>query len=128
MAVISGTDSAAQDQKSKIGFLIRSVSDNLVAAVGGGKTNALLLTSSINRVITVATGADSVKLPPSEAGLEVVIINDASANALQVFGSDSDTIDAIATGTGVALSAAKRATFYCSVAGKWQSSMGAVAT
>lgn len=134
MATISGTDSVGQDQKQKVGFLIRSASDNLVAAAGGTKAAALLLTSGYNRVITVATTADSVKLPAVTAddiGLEVIVVND-GANALQAFGSNSDTIDGIATGTGVALSAAKRASFllstYSSGVGKWQSNMGAVAT
>lgn len=104
--------------------ILESTADSLTAHAGGGQTNALLLTAATNRITTVGTAADSVKLPVSVAGMSINIINDASANAAQVFGSGTDTIDGVATGTGVVLSAAKRATFYCLTVGAWQSSAG----
>lgn len=103
--------------------ILESVADGLTAHAGGGQASALLLTAATNRVTTVATAADSVKLPVSAPGSSINLIND-GANALQVFGSGTDTIDAIATGTGVALTAAHRATFYCLTAGAWQSMAG----
>lgn len=107
---------------------LASVADGLTAHVGGTQAAALLLPAAINRVTTVTSATDSVKLPPSVAGMRITVINDASANALQIFGSGTDTIDAVATATGVALSAAKRAIFYCVTAGAWQSLTGVKAT
>jgi hypothetical protein len=98
--------------------------DTITAHAGGGQAAATQLVAMINRVTVVATAADSVKLPPSAVGLQIALIHD-GANALQVFGAGTDTIDGVATATGVVLSAAKRATFYCTTAGQWTSSSGA---
>lgn len=100
-----------------------SVENGIVAKAGGGKATATQLTAAMNRIATCATNADSVKLPPAVAsmiGATIVVINDGAANA-QVFGFGTDTIDAVATATGVVLSAAKRAVFYCPATGIWQS-------
>lgn len=120
MVAVSGTQTFGQKQKELVGFQMGSVEDSIVATAGGGQTNAYQLTSMINRIATCASSADSVKLPPSDPGMMVVVINDGAA-AAQVFGTSPDTIDAIATGTGVPLTNAKRAIFFCVVAGKWQS-------
>lgn len=93
----------------------------ITAYAGGGQTNATLLASGINSVDTVATAADSVKLPLAVAGLEVFVVN-TTANSLQVFGSGTDTINAVATATGVAQAAGKSALYVCTTsapAGKW---------
>jgi hypothetical protein len=106
---------------------VGTTADGLTAHAGGGQASALLLTASVNRLTTVATAADSVKLPPSAPNLAVVIIND-GAHAAQVFGSGTDTIDGVATATGVPLTNAKRAIYYCLTAGAWQSLSGGVST
>ena len=90
----------------------------IVAAAGGGQTNATLLTSSYNSVDTVASANDSVKLPPSKPGTSITIIN-ASANATQVFGSGTDTINAVAYATGVSQASGKVASYFCVALGKW---------
>lgn len=96
-----------------------TAADALTATSSGTQSNALLLTAGINRILTVAAAADSVKLLPAVAGLTQVVINDAASNSMQVFGSGTDTINDVATATGVAQAAGKTATYYCSVAGKW---------
>jgi len=103
--------------------VLESTADTLTAHSGGGQASALPLTAAINRVTTVAAAADSVLLPPSQPGMTISVIND-GANALQVFGTSPDTIDAAATGTGVALTAAHRAYYVCVTAGAWQSNAG----
>ena len=94
--------------------------DALTAHSGGGQGSALALTAGINKVTTVAAIADSVALPASAAGLFVTVINDA-ALSLQVFGAGTDTINDVATATGVALPGKSSATYYCAAAGKWYS-------
>lgn len=93
----------------------------ITATAGGGQTNAVLLTAQFNDIATVASGNDSVKLPPVTVTPNVlgsivnaipVIIANAGANSLQVFGSGTDTINNVATGTGVAVGAGKTAIFY----------------
>jgi hypothetical protein len=92
--------------------------DGITALAGGGQAGATLLTAGVNRVATVATAADSVALPVSVAGMVVFVVNGA-ANSMQVFGSGTDTINDVATATGVAQAGGKAATYFCPVAGKW---------
>ena len=98
--------------------------DNLTAHAGGGQANATALAGLMNRVTTVATAADSVALPASASGLGITVTN-ASATSMQVFGQSPDTINGVATGTGVSLAAGKTATYYCYTAGAWHQQLGA---
>lgn len=99
--------------------LYMAATNGITAAAGGGQTNATVLTTPLNRVTTVATAADSVKLPPAKAGLVVILVNGDAADAMQVFGSGTDTIDGVATATGVSQAAAKSAIYVCTVDGAW---------
>lgn len=101
------------------GVLVGGAS-GLTAHAGGMQASALALTAAINSVGTVATIADSVRLPVSAAGAIVVVINDA-ALSLQAFGAGTDTIDDVATATGVAVAGKSTSVFWCPVAGKWYS-------
>lgn len=101
------------------GFPLSSVSNALTAHSGGTQAAALALVSSINRVTTVAAAADSVKLPASVAGLKIVVINN-GANVMQVFGAGTDTINNVATATGVPQQPNSVVEYYCAVAGLWQ--------
>jgi hypothetical protein len=92
---------------------LSTVTDALTAHAGGGQANALLLPSRYNRVTTVASAADSVKLQPGVPGLVQTVRNDAVTNSMQVFGSGTDTINGVATGTGVAVAAGHEAQFVC---------------
>ena len=44
------------------GYLVEAFIDNLFAFPGGGQTNATQLSSEVNRITTVATAGDSIKL------------------------------------------------------------------
>lgn len=99
-----------------------SVVTGITAHAGGGQTSATPLTGGINSVDTVATGADSVALPLAVAGTTIQVLNNAASNSMQVFGAGTDTINGIATGTGVAQAAGKLGEFVCTKsapAGTW---------
>lgn len=99
----------------------QSAADGITAVAGGGQTNATLLSNTLNNVTTVATAADSVKLPLGQAGMWVLVRN-SSAASMQVFGSGTDTINAVATATGVAQATATSALYFCTTtapAAKW---------
>jgi hypothetical protein len=100
-------------------FFATGATDAITAYAGGGQTNAVPLTTGLNRVTVVATTADSVMLPASFAGAEITIIN-TGANACQVFGNGTDTINGIAYGTGIAQPASSVALYFCPVAGAWE--------
>lgn len=95
-----------------------SYAAGIIAAAGGGQANATLLANSYNSVDTVVTANDSVKLPPSKPGTCITIIN-TTANTAQVFGSGTDTINAVAYATGVSHPAGKVASYFCASLGKW---------
>lgn len=104
---------------------LASVTDGITAHAGGGQANAVLLTTDINRVTTVASAADSVALPASTPGSEVTVINAAGVNSMNVFPQSGDQINALAANAAFAVAAGKVATFYCTVAGFWHSILSA---
>ena len=104
-----------------------SVEDGIVATAGGNQATAYKLTAATNRIKVCALNGDSVALPPAIVGSRFVVINDGAATC-QVYGSGTDTIDAVATATGVTVSNAKRAIFYCVANGLWQSLGGSKAS
>lgn len=102
------------------GLLYESATDGITAHAGGGQASAVALTTEVNRVTTVATAGDSVKLPASAPGLTVIVINH-GANSLQVYGAATDTIDDVATATGVSQMQGSVTIYSCTVAGTWYS-------
>jgi len=103
-----------------------STTTGLTAYAGGGQTNALPLTTGMSTVSTVATTADSVRLPTSVVpGITVTIINTAS-NSMQLYGAGTDTINGVATATGVAQAGGTIGQYFCPAAGVWYG--GAIVT
>jgi hypothetical protein len=104
------------------GFIVSSdlepVTDSLVALAGGGQTGATQLAIGVNRVATVVTAADSVALPVAASGIACVVINDA-ANAMQVFGRGTDTVNGIAAATGISQPGKSVQTYVCVTSGAW---------
>jgi len=115
--IVSGAD------MNSLSNQISGAVDGLVAKAGGGKAGATPLTAHVNTIATAATAADSVILPKGFAGAEVWVIND-GAEAVQVFGLGNDTIDGVATGTGVSVAAASKTIFKCNKASPPVSSGG----
>lgn len=99
-----------------------SAQDSITATPGGGQAGAFQLTAQTARVTTVATSGDSVALPPALAGLEVILINH-GAKPMQVYGNAAagDTIDDIATATGVSQMASSVVIYTCATNGAWYS-------
>lgn len=101
--------------------------DLLTAHAGGGQASGLQLAAKFNRVTTVATGGDSVVLPPAIAGLEIKVQNSGGSASLNVFPSSAtqggvsggDAINTLGANTAYALANAKMATFTCFTTGAW---------
>lgn len=92
----------------------------VTAFATGGKTNAVLLNTALafHNVSTVATAADSIKLPPAVEG-EFHFVKNSGAAAMQVFGSGTDTIDSVATDTGVPQAAGDGVLYFCVANGNY---------
>jgi hypothetical protein len=96
----------------------------LTALVSGGQTGAPLLPATFNRVTTVASAADSVMLPVAIAG-SLVFVKNTSANALAIFPSKGDLINAAAVDAVYSLATVKSAIFFCCVNGTWDAHLSA---
>ena len=105
-----GLQSGASLQK--LAGLIGSCQNSIVAHASGTKALATPITAVKAQIATCASGADSVLLPPGYPGLEITIFNNGAASA-QVFGSGNDTINAVATATGVAQANGVSAIYTC---------------
>ena len=92
---------------------------NVTARAGGGQANATQLLYDGANVSTVATAADSVKLPTAKPGAEYNLVNEHATNAIQVFGGGTDTINKVASATGVSQAAGVAAYYFCVYAGNW---------
>lgn len=103
-------------------FFLECAGDNITATASGTQANAYQLTTQTSRITTVATAKDSVQLPVSAPGLELLVINH-GANPMQVYGNfvEGATIDDVATGTGVSQMPYSLVIYTCTSAGSWYS-------
>lgn len=108
-----------------LGYGTKMAQDNITANSGGGQANAVQITSPQARITVVAAAGDSVILPISKRGMQIAIVNDAAANACNVFPATGDTINGAAPNTAFSLAAVNGAgagptIFYCYSAGAWR--------
>jgi hypothetical protein len=102
----------------------------VTAFAGGGQTSATQLDYGLSNVTVVATGNDSVKLPPCVAGAWCFLRN-VTATSMTVYGYGTDTIDSVASATGNAQAGTKGKLYFgvvgtgTGVAGNWVSLLGA---
>lgn len=94
------------------------VATGITAQADTTKANATVLDYGISNVTTVAGAADSVLLPAALAG-RICYLSNAGANSMQVFGQGTDTINGVATGTGVAQGNGLSAVYFCVADGAW---------
>lgn len=135
---ITGVNNADANRVTVSGYPRYSLTDTITAAAGGGQTNAVLLTSAINRVTVVATAADSVKLPlcqtgPASAvgggqpantlGQMMYVINADAADSMNVFPSTGGFINALSQNSAYAVAANKTVGFVC-IGNIWYSLLG----
>jgi hypothetical protein len=101
------------------GYIDQSMGNGLTA-VGNDRTSSLALTKAVNNVTTAAasTGVTLPAVSTVGVGGSVIIFN-AGANPIQVYGAGSDTIDGAAAATGVPLTNAKRCIYIAVAAATW---------
>lgn len=121
-----GTIGAAGSTTTILGNLALGTTTNgITALAGGGQANAPILASAINRVTTVASGNDSVRLPAAVAGNVVLVANSAAANSMNVFPQSGESINALSANAAFAMAANSRAVFFCAVNGVWSAVLSA---
>lgn len=107
------------------GFVEHSATSGITAFATGGQASATQLTTDLNRVLTVATAADSVKLPDAVVGRAIFVKNAHATNSLNVFPKTGESINALSANAAYALAATKTAWFVCVVVGVWDTNLTA---
>lgn len=101
-------------------YSAQSLTATTTQSQAGAIANATIDAASV--LLTVANDNDAVALPLGYVGLEILIANP-TGRSVQVYGSGTDTINDVATATGVAQAASKTAIYKCvavvSGVGKW---------
>lgn len=118
---ITGTSTEYRNSIFQVGILRISRDETITAFAGGGQASAYQLTAGLNRVTTVASANDSVKLPVCLGGKEITVINAAAANSMNVYGQTGETINALSANTAFAVAANKMVVFSCAADGAWYS-------
>lgn len=104
------------------------IETGVTALYGGGQTGATQVSASktITSVDTALLANDSVMLPTVGSGGvtagHIKIIANNTATSIQVYGAGTDTINGVATGTGVALAGRHTGIYICislATANKW---------
>ena len=75
------------------GNFAKSVTDSITAGTTQTQAGATALTKDINRVTTVGSDNDGVKLPAATAGLEILIINADAGQDIQIWPNTGDAIN-----------------------------------
>ena len=88
------------------------------AGVGGSYAAAAQITGVVVRIVSAATAGDSVKLPMTFGGDNILVFNDAAV-AVQVFGFGNATINGAPGATGVSQPAGVAAIYSSSMEGTW---------
>jgi hypothetical protein len=101
-------------------FGLTHLTTAVTAHAGGGQASATVIGSHFNEVSTVATANDSVALPASIEGMDILISN-YGANALNVFPVNGGTerVDSLAANTAYSLAANSKMRFVCDYATHW---------
>jgi hypothetical protein len=97
------------------------IEDAVTAHAGGGQGSATALstTAKIHRISTCTTAADSVIFGAVAAINDWHVVRNAGAASLQIYGSGTDTINDVATATGIAIPPGCSALFASTAANKW---------
>jgi hypothetical protein len=102
-------------------FLRKNVktTTGLTASTTQTQAGALQLENGVNRITTVGSAADAVKLPKANPGAMIIVTNAAAANAMGVFPAPGDSINALAANAVYSMAANKTALFIAGANGVW---------
>jgi len=112
---VSGNISTANVTAS--GYHIRSITAGISAA-GSVQGTATALTKEINVVSTVSSGANGVILPTAVAGM-VLIINNTSANTLNVYPATGGAVNSVSTNAAYSHVSGASIQYYATSGTQW---------
>lgn len=110
------------DVSSAIADLSSAV--NGISAAGANQGAATALDYTTYQRVTTVAASTGVRLPAAVVGANIVVFN-VGANALAVYPSTGEVINALSANASLSVTAAKGAEFVCCVAGSWNTLVGA---
>lgn len=113
-------DSITANTFISLGHYEYSIADG-ISATGTNQATAAALTKDINRVSSVASGANGVKLPTpaTTGGYRITVINADGSDTLNVYPSTSAQINNLGAGTPLQLTAGSSIDFICTSSVQW---------
>lgn len=94
---------------------------NVTAAPGGGQANATQLVFGVNNVVTVASAADSVKLPFATGSGRICVVSNVSLNVAITFPQSGQAISSNAVDAGQNIGTGRAHWFVDEALGQWSS-------
>lgn len=103
-----------------LGLIKESFTDGITAGTTQTQVGATALTTEVSRVSTVGTALDGVKLPASQSGLTVFVINH-GANEMYVYPATGEQIDDVVANSPVRQMVNSMVLYTCATTGNWYS-------
>lgn len=118
MTVYPKTDVDDQDTRGVLADMMSAVS-GITASATSNQAGATPLTRTINRITTVASAGDSVRLPAALPGA-MILVKNTTATSMDVFPATGENINALADNAAFAVGATTSRMFFCALAGTWE--------
>jgi len=97
---------------------VYTTTTDITAFAGGGQADATQLTTEYNKVTTVATDADSVKMMDAIVGQRMLIVN-AGVSSLAIYPKTGELFEGLSANTKVDLSKTASLEAFCFATGIW---------
>ena len=119
---------------TKMANYLMNPNNGVTALAGGGQTGATVLSYGYNETSVVASGSDSVMLPPAVPGTFCLVHSTVAANALAIYAQSAiqsalttqdqiinkSAVTLIANGSAYSLTAGHTVLFVCTTQGRWK--------
>jgi hypothetical protein len=111
-------------QSQTNGFLSVSSSESIIATPDGTQASAVMLNTTINRIVTASSDHDAVKLPYGSPG-SIVFVTNSAEKTVNVFPNYHHSIGQLTVNSAYPLPKGKTVIFTCASEGRWSTLVGA---
>lgn len=100
------------------GFFIGGVTDAITAA-GATQNTAIELTTASNNVTVVVAGADGVRLPIAQPGVQILVRNSDASDSLNIYPATGAQINALGANAAFSLVAGSTIQLFATTTTQW---------
>jgi hypothetical protein len=100
------------------GFFVGGVTDAITAA-GATQATATEITTASNNVTVVAAGADGVRLPTAQPGVQILVRNSDAADSLNIYPATGAQINALGANAAFSLAAGLTIQLFSTTTTQW---------